>query len=156
MSQGRKRILMSIDWFAPGYKAGGPIRSCVNFAYAMRDRYDIYILTGDRDFGEKNAYRDIRINTWIEFDEHIQVFYASPDKMSMSLWKEELTKINPDFVYLNNFFSLPFSLFPLWAKSSSSKKCKWIIAPRGMLHQGALQFKPFKKKIFILILNITV
>jgi hypothetical protein len=26
-----------VDWFAPGYKAGGPIQSCVNVAFALKD-----------------------------------------------------------------------------------------------------------------------
>lgn len=153
-SSPRKRILICLDWFAPGYKAGGPIRSSVNFAYAMRSTYDIYVITGDRDFGETKAYEDIQTNTWTQFDEDIQVFYASPDQITLGFWKQKFGEIDPDFIYLNNFFSPGFTFYPLWANSAVRKESKWIIAPRGMLHKGALQFKKLKKNIYIIGLKV--
>ncbi|MEM8888146.1 MAG: glycosyltransferase [Bacteroidota bacterium] len=154
MSQERKRILISIDWFAPGYKAGGPIRSCVNFAYGMRDQYDIYIITGDRDFGDYQSYKNIQTNSWIEFDTGIKVYYADPDSLSLSFWRKEISKLNPDFVYLNNLFSTSFCFLPLLARKSSAPHAKWILAPRGMLHAGAIQYKRFKKQLYLSSLKI--
>ena len=32
-----------IDWFDPAFKAGGPIRSCVNFVAQLHNEFDIYV-----------------------------------------------------------------------------------------------------------------
>ena len=37
------------DWYEPGFRAGGPIRSCVNFVQHMQDQYKILVFTSDRD-----------------------------------------------------------------------------------------------------------
>ena len=47
-----KRLLLLSDWFDPAYKAGGPIRSAVNFVKQMKDDYEIFILTSDRDLND--------------------------------------------------------------------------------------------------------
>ena len=36
----KPRVLVFIDWYAPGYKAGGPVRSLVNLVDHLRDRID--------------------------------------------------------------------------------------------------------------------
>lgn len=145
----KRRILVSIDWFAPGYKAGGPIRSCVNFAFAMRDKFDIYVITGDRDFGESEAYPHVKTGVWISYAENIQVKYCDPSQMSVNFWRRELSVLSPEFVYLNNLFSINFSFLPLAAKSSLPASTRWIMAPRGMLHKGAIQYKSFKKYLYV-------
>lgn len=54
MTLSRKpQLIILSDWFAPGYRAGGPITSCVNLSYAMRDYFDVKIITSDRDFGDR-------------------------------------------------------------------------------------------------------
>ena len=57
MTLSRKpQLIILSDWFAPGYRAGGPITSCVNLSYAMRDYFDVKIITSDRDFGDRKRY----------------------------------------------------------------------------------------------------
>lgn len=34
------KVLIFIDWFAPGYKAGGPITSNVNIVEHLSDKLD--------------------------------------------------------------------------------------------------------------------
>ena len=50
------RILIFIDWFLPAYKAGGPIRSIANLVDNLHADFDFYIVTGDRDLGDKNPF----------------------------------------------------------------------------------------------------
>ncbi len=54
-----KKILVCCDWYEPGFKAGGPIRSCVNFVNQMKEDYQIYVLTSDRDLDEQAPYEGI-------------------------------------------------------------------------------------------------
>ena len=146
-------ILICVDWFAPGYKGGGPIRSCVNFAYAMRDSYTIYVLTSDRDWGNDAAYDGITPDTWMTFDEGIQVCYASPANLGYRAILEKIQAVSPDFIYLNSVYSLPFSIFPMLMKRFGTLKATMVLAPRGMLHSGALQYKSLKKKLFLALLR---
>jgi len=61
----KKKLLVLVDWFWPGYKAGGPIKSCVNLCAALNKEYDIYVLTTDTDHGETAPYPDIASNQWL-------------------------------------------------------------------------------------------
>jgi len=61
----KKKRLILIEWFAPGYKAGGPIQSCVNICRALHTQYDIFVLTSDTDHGETAPYPGKISNQWI-------------------------------------------------------------------------------------------
>ena len=143
------KILVCVDWFAPGYKAGGPIQSCVNFAYAMREHYQIYVLTTDRDAGDTAPYPNIRTDEWTDFDTGIKVYYSSPDKLKYANIKAILLTQKVGFIYLNSMYSVPFTIFPLLCIKNNSLVAKVILAPRGMLQAGAMQFKTLKKQVFL-------
>ena len=55
-----------VDWYAPGFKAGGPIRSAVNFADQLENDLDIFVLTTDRDLGDTQAYPGILADQWVK------------------------------------------------------------------------------------------
>ncbi len=148
----RSRIMLFTDWYEPGFKAGGPIRSCVNFATRMKEDYDIYIFTSDRDLDDKQSYTQIESNQWTERD-GVQVFYASPGSLNWESILVHIRRIKPDYVYLNSMYSQYFTVYPLLMKRVGMIKAQVILAPRGMLQQGAIQFKPGKKKIFLKALN---
>jgi len=144
----KKCILVFSDWYAPGYKAGGPIRSCVNFAQQMRDTYDIYIFTSDRDLGDKFSYEGITTDKWINGD-GIKIFYASPENVSWKKVLRQLKLITPDFIYLNSMFSRYYSLYPLLMKRLGYTTASVVLAPRGMLKSTAIQYKTIKKSFFL-------
>ena len=58
--------MILVDWYSPGYKAGGPIQSCVNIVNALYKYYDIYVLTSDTDHGETQPYAGIESNKWLK------------------------------------------------------------------------------------------
>ena len=45
----KKKILVFIDWYLPGFRAGGPIRSCANLISHLSDEFDFNIVTTDTD-----------------------------------------------------------------------------------------------------------
>lgn len=150
----KPKLLICIDWFVPAYKGGGPIRSCANFAYAMRSHYDIYVLSSDRDFGDQQPLAGIVANQWQPFDDGIQVCYLAPSAQNYSGIAAQIQAVSPDFVYLNSMYSLPFAIYPMLMKRLGGLKAAVILAPRGMLHSGALQYKSAKKKIFLTALRL--
>ena len=141
--------MVMADWFEPGFKAGGPIRSCVNFAGNLKDDLQIFVFTTDRDLGDAHPYNNIATNKWTDFDENVQVFYATPGWLSWKAIKSLVQSIQPDIIYVNSMYSRFFSMYPLLLKRSGSIKSKVILAPRGMLRQSAVQFKSGKKKVFL-------
>jgi glycosyltransferase involved in cell wall biosynthesis len=141
-----------VDWYAPGFKAGGPIRSAVNFADHLENDLEIFVLTTDRDLGDIQAYPGILVDQWIQKNDH-QVFYASPAYLNWASVKKIAMDIAPDFIYLNSIFSRYFTIYPLLMKRMGFISSKLVLAPRGMLRESALAHKSGKKKIFIGLLK---
>jgi hypothetical protein len=144
--QERKKILVLIDWFLPGIKAGGPVKSVSSMIKALHPYYDFYILTSDTDFGETTPYQNIVADKWIPYSDHVQICYLSKNSRPVGHINEALNSIQPDIVYINSFFSKNYSITPLRLLKNKKLKTKIILAPRGMLSEGALRIKPLKKK----------
>jgi glycosyltransferase involved in cell wall biosynthesis len=142
------KILIFSDWFTPAFKAGGPIRSVVNFVERFKDEHEIYVLTTDRDLGDANPFEHIEPNKWIRQD-GFEAMYLSPDKLQYRLVKNIIKGLNPDKIYLNSMFSR-FTIFSL---ISSLYTNKIILAPRGMLRSSALSVKPIRKYLYLSILR---
>lgn len=146
--------MLCIDWFAPGYKAGGPISSCVNFVKGLEDVFDIYVLTTDTDLGEPHPYPNIQANQWLPFGQAASVFYLSKHRLSLGNIKKQIDNVAPDFLYLNSLFSVYFTLIPLILYKFNQINPILVLAPRGMLRESALRFKSYKKKVFLSIAKI--
>ncbi len=146
LETGRNKILILVDWFAPGYKAGGPIQSCVNVSFLLKDYYDVYVLTSDRDFNESEPYPSIKSDVWSnELHPSINVYYASPSTLNRRAIKEIIEKVDADFIYLNHLFSPLFVIYPLWLSFYGGAKGKIVLCPRGALYSSALRIKRYKK-----------
>lgn len=149
------KLLILTDWFTPGYKAGGPIRSCLNLAKAMRKHFQVFVLTADTDEGETLPYSNVVSNKWVPFEENIKVYYLSAANQQLSIVKKIMLEVNPNIVYLNSMFSRVFTLFPLilqWQNNLEAPKI--ILTPRGMLHAGAMQYKSNKKRFFLFLFRL--
>lgn len=149
----KKKILLFADWYAPGFKAGGPIRSCVNFADNMKGAYDLYVFTSDRDLGSTQPYEGISRGDWFRSDD-VSLYYCPPAKLTWSNIGSQLRALQPDFIYLNSMFSLRFTIFPLLLVRRCCPRAKIILSPRGMLRISAMAFKPAKKKFFLTLLRL--
>jgi glycosyltransferase involved in cell wall biosynthesis len=145
----KKKILVMADWYEPGYKAGGPVRSCVNFVRQMRDNYDLYVFTSDRDLGSPVPYAGIKADDWRRMEDGVYIYYCSPEKLTWTNISRQWIIVQPDFVYLNSMFSPKFTIYPLLIKRLNRSPGVIVLAPRGMLRASAVQFKPVKKKIFL-------
>ncbi|WP_205508583.1 glycosyltransferase [Longitalea arenae] len=145
----RKTILLFADWYEPGYKAGGPIRSCVHFVHQMKDRYSIYVFTTDRDLNDTSPYINIPCDQWLEIEKSVKIFYCSPQKLGWTHIHRQIKSISPDYIYLNSMYSRHFTIYPLMMRRLGIIKSSLVLAPRGMLKESALQFKSAKKKLFL-------
>lgn len=146
MKGSKKTLLVLIDWFVPGYKAGGPIQSCANMCRALHTQYNIFVLTTDTDHRETMPYPDIPGNQWINNRElGVQVFYAEKKTLTTTTIKKTILSVNADVVYLNLLFSPLFAVYPLWLKLKGILKSTVVMCPRGTLYESALSLKRLKK-----------
>ena len=142
----KKKILICIDWYVPGFKAGGPIRSVANIVNAFKDEFEIYVITSAYDLGETEPYPDVDLNIWHE-QEGVYIKYLERKLMNAAAMSDNIREVNPQVLYLNSLFSRVFTLIPL--AIARKRKIKTILAPRGMMGKGALGIKYKKKKYFI-------
>jgi len=149
------KIFLFTDWYLPGYKAGGPIQACRNIVEALKDLYEFFIFTSDRDLGDRAPYENIRADQWVPELPTVNIWYASPSFVTLRNLRGLLNQVKPEFVYFNSMFSVKYTLLPLWLLLSARFPGKIILAPRGMLHQGALQRKSLKKNIFLRLFKIS-
>lgn len=149
----KKKILILSEWYLPGFKAGGPIQSLVNFVNAFSQIYDIHVFTRNTDAHDATPYPNIPPNTWLTNAQGIQVFYASADFLQKKNILSLIEAGNYDYLYINSMYSVPFSIIPLLFLDKN--KYHFIVAVRGMLHRSALKIKPLKKKIFISLLKLS-
>lgn len=151
----KRKVLIFVDWFEPGFKAGGPIQSCRNLVEALGDQFDFYIFTGDRDFGDSEPYSGIDFNTWIDYKGKAKVYYLAGNKPGVLSVRKLIKSMNPDVVYLNNMYSVGFSQVPILAMAKLNPLPKIVLAPRGMLQGGAVRQKYLKKIVFLTLLRLS-
>jgi len=153
MSQSRRpRVLIFSAYYWPGYKAGGPIRSVTSFVSAFADRYEIFVITQDRDARDLKPYAGILASRWIDV-RGAKIWYLSPGVLrAWTMWRI-IREVDPDIVMLNSFFSFSFSFLPrlLMTALPADARSVWVLHPRGEFAPSALAIKPLRKSIGIWI-----
>jgi glycosyltransferase involved in cell wall biosynthesis len=150
----KKTILILCDWFLPGYLAGGPIQSIATLTQQLGNDIDLKIITTDRDFRSGKAYTNVKINEWTSFEGRT-VFYVSPEKMNPGFVLNLIQSTAHDTLYLNSLFSKLFTIYPLKWKQQGKLNSGIVLAPRGMLRDGALAVKALKKQAFLLYAKLS-
>jgi glycosyltransferase involved in cell wall biosynthesis len=144
----KKKILVFIDWYLPGYKAGGPVRSMVNMVEHLSDDTDFYIVTRNTDYMESVPYDDLSTNEWFPIESGAKVFYTTDSDMTLKQCKTLIQYQDFTAVYINGVYSWRFSIQPLIAARQLNVPTI-IVAPRGMLAASAIDVKGGKKRLFL-------
>lgn len=150
----RPKILIIIDYYLPGFKAGGPIRTIANIVEALGDEFTFHIITRDRDLGDSIPYPDVADGS-VDMGK-VHVSYVAPYNLTTTNIQRLLHAVSPDIIYLNSFFSSFFSIIPLLVlRFSKRSHIPVILAPRGEFALGALCIKAFKKRCYLLFAKFT-
>jgi glycosyltransferase involved in cell wall biosynthesis len=140
-----KTVLTLVQYFEPGFKAGGPITTIRNSVDHLWDKVTFKIVTSDRDLGDQQPY-PLPLNQWIPGVPDRYYFSGRNGTRLIRTMRET----NFDIIYLNSFFSFQYSILPaIWNKCMNVHPKRTVLAPRGEFSEGALSMKPFKKKTFI-------
>ncbi|WP_424407572.1 glycosyltransferase family 4 protein [Pasteurella sp. PK-2025] len=141
----KPKILILIGTYLPGVKGGGPIRTIHNLVSRLNDEFDFFIITSDRDLHDKKPYENITLNEWTKVD-NVNIYYLQDKALLLNV----INSIDYDLIYINSFFSVHYSIKPIfWRKIKKARNKPIIIAPRGEFSSAALNIKSKKKKLFI-------
>jgi len=137
------KIFITIPWFVPAFRAGGPVKSIANLVKEYREGVEYLIFCGDTDLNGAEL-ENIKTNEWVSFNEYTKVCYARPEKRSDILVKL-VEKEKPDIIFIIGLFSWQFNMVPILFCKGPRK----ILSTRGMLHPGALSQKKWKKQVYL-------
>ncbi len=142
-------VLIFSDYYLPGFKSGGGMRTIVNMVERLGDKYDFRIVTRDHDGKtEPEPYTSVKIGEWNQVGK-AKVFYLSKQNIKLTVLRKLVKEVQPDSYYTNSVFStLAIYLLKLRRLGLVASK-KLVVAPCGELSPGAMGFKRTKKRLFI-------
>lgn len=135
--KGKISVTIYIDWFLPAYKAGGPVQTVANLVARPLPGLQFRIITSNREWD--GAVLPVPADQWIAYNPWTEVYYSSRGTAPA------LQDRNAGTLYLNGMYSWQFVLKPLLLSEGRRK----ILSPRGMLLEGALAQKRWKKKLYL-------
>ncbi len=142
------RVLCLAEYYLPGHRAGGPVRSLSSMVEALGSDVDFRIVTRSRDWGTRERYPGIETARWVEVGP-ASVWYLDEGQVAQQLLGL-LREGDYAVLYLNSFFSPLFSVLPMAASLSGAlPPHTLLIAPRGELAGAALEFKPLRKRAYL-------
>lgn len=151
----RPVILVFIEHYLPGFKAGGPIRTLHNMVQQLGDDFDFRLVTSDRDVDDVHPYPTVQVDCWLPHGQG-SVFYRSPGSGGWRALFRSLADVKIDLIYLTGFYSVGGSIYPLVQRRLGRlPRRPVILAPRGDFSGGALSLKPLKKRLFIALSQVT-
>jgi glycosyltransferase involved in cell wall biosynthesis len=154
-----KKILIIYEFFYPAYKAGGVVQSLRNMINLLHKDFDFYCITGGYDLNESEPLAGINLNAWntitIDNQAKVNIWYDDKKNLTPSKMNGLIHVVNPDIIYINGFMHIAFLMNPLLViRYTSLKAIKTIIAPRGMLQDGAVAVKSVKKKWYLKVIQL--
>lgn len=144
-------ILCFIDWYLPGYRAGGPVTSLANLCQHLHTHFHFRIVTRNTDYLSQQPYRQIPANEWVT-GEYAEVMYLSDDQVRPATIRRLIRQTPADVIYINGIYSLYFSYLPLLFARRQQRP--HVVAPRGMLSAQAFTHKAWQKKMFLTVHRI--
>jgi len=143
-------VLLIADYFAPAYKAGGPIRSLGNLVACLGNEIEFHVLTRNRDLGDPRPFSGIEPDVWLACDGY-RACYLAPTRNLPGAVRRAAGAVRFDLVYLNSFFS-PLSIAWLGLRRFGLvRRTPVVLTPRGELADGALRLKAPKKRAYMLV-----
>ncbi len=147
-----KTILSFIDWYLPGYRAGGTLKAFANQVAHLEGTYNFRIITRDTDYCETEPYPNVKSNSWNEIAPNAAVYYVSAENLNMGFLRRLVRETAFDAVFIHGVYSFYFSILPVFL--TRSRKVKTVISAHGMLGSHSLSVKSNKKKSFLKLVKL--
>ena len=142
------RVLLVCEFFEPGFRAGGPVRSIAHMLDSSSDVVDVLVVTRDRDLGSAEPYPGL--SGRLVHRRNAQVCYVDPRRLRhWWLLATVLTGRRFDLLYVNSFWARSSLLAVFAARLGLIRARRILVAPRGELAPSALRTKAGKKRFFL-------
>ncbi|MBW3569603.1 MAG: glycosyltransferase family 4 protein [Gemmatimonadetes bacterium] len=144
------RVLTFMDYYLPGFRAGGPIPAVANLVEALAPDVRFSVVTRDHDLGVDAPYPQARRGAWAQAGS-ARVRYASRWGLG-ALPLMRLVRTEPhEVVYLNSFFSrISIRLLVLrWL--GLVPRAGLVVAPRGEFAAAALRTRRWRKRAWMAV-----
>ncbi len=138
----RRRVLVFMRTFLPGYKSGGPVRAVSSMIDNLSDRFDFFVVTRDRDAGDTVPYAGIVPDQW-HCAGNCSVFYAS--SVNFSTIRQTFRDVEPHVIHLNSFHESFTRKVILLRRFGLLGRTPVLLAPRGEFAAEAMKIKWRKK-----------
>ena len=142
------KILTFLDYYLPGFRAGGPVRTVSSMVSLLSGRFDFLIVTLDRDFGDHEAYPSARPNEWVQVGLG-KVLYIPKRDLGIATLVRIVRSTKPDILYANSFFSRTTIRLLVARRFGWLGSIPMVLAPRGEFSSGALKLRRGRKQTFI-------
>lgn len=149
----KPKILIFSDFYLPGFKSGGAVRTLANMVERMRDEFEFSVVARNHDgWGDYEPYENVKTNEW-NLIEEIPVFYFGTNGITRHQLRKIWSEVEPNAVFLVSFFSsLTTKMLLMWRfrqLPAAAQTVPFILAPQGELSAGALNLKANKKRVFL-------
>lgn len=147
------KILIFADYFFPGYKAGGPIRSIMNIVDILKPDAEILLITTNKDWSVDTPYTEYPTNKWVTVLENVQALYLDIKQVNPERLISEIRQIKPSCIFLNSLYS-PFSRIVFKLLNNHKIIFKVAVAIRGELAPKAIKIRWYLKIPYLLMLRL--
>lgn len=131
------RICMTVDYYTPAHKAGGPIPGVTGLIRSLEGAHSVHVLTSDRDLGDAEPFPEPYRGT-LRVGEAM-VTYLPPMRPSKAWFKALRLAHTSDVLHVNSLHSKGFTLLPLLWLAATGYRGRVLISPRGELASTALK-----------------
>lgn len=146
-------ILIFIDYFLPGFKGGGPLKTIYNLSRFAYPEIKSSIITSDCDLNDKVPYSKQQISS-ISNKLPSKIYYLNPNNVIFFKIYKLLQVNKTKIIFLNSIFSVKFTLpILILQKLQLIERRNIILAVRGELDQNALKIKKWLKKIYLVFIK---
>ncbi|MET8201884.1 glycosyltransferase family 4 protein [Micromonospora taraxaci] len=142
------RVLLTCNYFEPGFRAGGPVRSVAQLLDTISPAIEVTMVTRDRDLGSTQPYPGLS-GQWVDRG-NARIYYLDPGRPAQ--WYTLLKALRSttfDLLYVNSLWARSSILPILAAQAGIIRVERVLVAPRGELAASALGVKSRKKKLFL-------
>ncbi|WP_027097185.1 glycosyltransferase family 4 protein [Clostridium paraputrificum] len=147
-----KKLLIMASLFWPQKHGGGPTISIWNLVHAIKDQFDIYVISKNHELNDKERLPGIE-DGWNKF-EFGNAYYTRYGHHSVKEIIELINEVKPDIIYQNSFFSFD-DLWPVLLYRKTHPEVKVIVAPRGEFYPERIKVGHLKKKIYGRLLKLS-
>jgi glycosyltransferase involved in cell wall biosynthesis len=150
----RYTVLVPCDFFLPGYRAGGVLRTIANMLALLGSDFRFRVVTRGRDHAMTTPYPNIETDTWLVRSDS-EILYLSETHLRPWVIRRLINETAHDTLYLNSVVSPHFGITPALLRwLNLIPRRHFIVAPNGELAESALQIKRAKKFVYLVVAKL--